>query len=344
MIFEPFVEEWKLEQSDIEAAARLYSQDYRKKRKRADPSKLLLFLYAKGILAEEESFFRKASFEGLFAAKTVKLQKALERLKTIVEKGETTPTRLTLEAASVFNVFANSHPEWNAENSFVVFRDHDNLQGKSHALVERFQKSGLCYMHACVVLQHYLVAMNNNDQVPMLNMAEYLKKYMPSDRLYQHIWNNKGGDSLDFLKHILKERPNSKSIFHCSNWNDLEFMNEYLYLYGPGLVSGFCVAKNFIGTEWQHLGNYEVEKFEGRHAMVLVGCRSVGGEKRYLLQNWWKSKPYVEVDVDYLLSSEATVHFIMEPQKEMGDYPTNLETLVECESGIDASENFIPDN
>ena len=26
--------------------------------------------------------------------------------------------------------------------------------GKPHALVERFQRSGLCYMHACVVLQH----------------------------------------------------------------------------------------------------------------------------------------------------------------------------------------------
>ena len=70
----------------------------------------------------------------------------------------------------------------------------------------------------------------------------------------------------------------------------------------------------------------------------------VDGKKRYLLQNWWKSKPYVEVDVDYLLSSKATFHFIKEKQLEMGDYPTNLEALVECESGIDASENFIPDD
>jgi hypothetical protein len=200
-------------------------------------------------------------------------------------------------------------------------------------------------MHACVVLQHYLVAMNNDDQVPMLNMAEYLKKYMPSDRLYEQIWNNEGGDSLDFLENILKERPDSENILTLSNnvLADTE-MDKLVQSYGPGLVSGFCVAKDFIGTEWQHLGDYEVEKFEGRHAMVLVGCRIVDGKKRYLLQNWWKSKPYVEVDVDYLLSSEATIHFIMEPQKEMGDYPTSLETLVECESGIDASENFIPDN
>jgi hypothetical protein len=27
----------------------------------------------------------------------------------------------------------------------------------------------------------------------------------------------------------------------------------------------------------------------------------------------------------------------------MGDYPINLAALLECESGIDASENFIPE-
>jgi hypothetical protein len=302
-------------------------------------------LYAKGILAEEDSVIRKRSFQLLLDATTPQLKKALVRLKTIVEKGETTPTRLKMEADSVFDDFVTKHKEWKEEDSFVVFRDHQNLKGKSHALVERFQKSGLCYMHACVVVQHYLVAMNNDEEVPMLNMAEYLKKYMPGDRLYQHIWNNRGGDSLDFLETILKERPDSENILTLSNkvLADTE-MDKLVKSYGPGLVSGFCVAKDFVGTDWQHLGKYKVEKFEGRHAMVLVGYRIVDGKKRYLLQNWWKKKAYVEVDVDYLLSSKATIHFIKEKQLEMGDYPTNLEALVECESGIDASENFIPDD
>jgi hypothetical protein len=199
-------------------------------------------------------------------------------------------------------------------------------------------------MHACVVVQHYLVAMNNHKEIPMLNMAEYLKKYMPGERLYQHIWNNKGGDSLDFLESIWKEKPESESIIHCSNRSDLDSMDGYLQSYGPGLVSGFAVEKNFTGDDWQHLGKYNVENFKGRHAMVLVGYRIVDEKKRYLLQNWWKSKPYVEVDVDYLISSKATIHFIKEKQEKMGDYPTNNDAFVECETGIDASENFIPDN
>jgi hypothetical protein len=186
--------------------------------------------------------------------------------------------------------------------------------------------------------------MNNDKDVPMLNMAEYLKKYMPGDRIYEHIWNNKGGDSLEFLENILKEKPDAESIMHCSNRSDLNSMDILLNAHGPGLVSGFAVAKDFTGDDWQHLGKYEVEKFEGRHAMVLVGYRIFDGKKLYLLQNWWKKKPYIEVDVDYLLSSKATVHFIKQRQLKMGDYPTSMESLIECESGIDACENFIPED
>lgn len=64
-LFTPYVEEWKLETSDIETAAKLFAQDYGKKRKRGapTPSKLLLFLYAKGILTAESSVVRKAEFE-----------------------------------------------------------------------------------------------------------------------------------------------------------------------------------------------------------------------------------------------------------------------------------------
>ena len=342
-LFRSYADEWKLATSDVERGAELFTQDYGTEN--TDPPKLLLFLYAKGILAAKSSVVRRTEFKDLLEANSDKLKKALERLTTIVEKGEMSPTREKLVADTMFEDFVALHPEWKEDDSYVVFRDHEDLKGKSHALVERFQKSGLCYMHACVVVQHYLVAMNNPETVPMLNMAEYLKKYMPVDSLYEHIWNNKGGDSLDFLKNILKEKPEAKNIVALS-YSSLENsdIGGLLKSYGPGLVSGFSVATDFIDPNWQHLGEYKVERFEGRHAMVLVGYRIVDGQKRYLLQNWWKSKPYVEVDADYLLSSEAIIHFIKEKQMKMGDYPTSFESLVECESGIDASENFIPDN
>ena len=101
----------------------------------------------------------------------------------------------------------------------------------------------------------------------------------------------------------------------------------------------------FLNTNWQHLGPrvYKPDDFVGRHAMVLVGSRLVGGKERYLLQNWWKTKPYIEVDADYLKNVDSTIHFLTVPQMEMGDYPTTFESLVECDGGIDASENFMPE-
>ena len=277
-LFTRHAKDWNLTSSDIEQAAQLFTQDHQRPRGfitrlfaslvtcnwsetiNNTPSNLLLFLYAKGILSSESSNVRLEEFQTILTGESMK---ALERLTTIVEKGERSHTRFTLEADSMFDDFVTKHEEWKGNDSFVVFRDHQDLKGKSHALVERFQKSGLCYMHACVVVQHYLVAMNNQEEVPMLNMAEYLKGYMKSDELYDQIWNNKGGDSLNFLEKILKKKPASENISHCSNKKDLDVMDEYLHSCGPGLVSGFCVEEKFTSDDWQHLGKYSVEKFEG---------------------------------------------------------------------------------
>ena len=70
LLFTPYADEWKLEESDNKTAAELFAQDYKKKRKRnaTTPSKLLLFLYAKGTLAEEDSVIRKRKFGSVFAA------------------------------------------------------------------------------------------------------------------------------------------------------------------------------------------------------------------------------------------------------------------------------------
>jgi len=136
----------------------------------------------------------------------------------------------------------------------------------------------VCYIHACVVVQHYLVAMNNDKEIPMLNIEEYMKKCMTGDRLFQHIWNSKGSDSLDFLKNVLNTRPDPEDIFHCSNRNDFDSMDVLLKTYGPGLASGFFVSMTFIGADWQHLGKSTVEKLEGRHDVVLVNYRIVDGD------------------------------------------------------------------
>ena len=358
--------EWGLDSSAIEEAYQRITGDA------ADvlEDKLLLFLYAKGILAEENfPGERNSSFRALLAGKTKKLKMALERLRTIVVKGETTPTNTPVGSSpnpiSYFEAFVEQHPEWKhfevgenskidenpekwKKNNFVVFRDHYRLKGKEHALVERFQKSGLCYMHAPVVLQHYLVAMANEEPIPMLDMTKYLKQHMSPSQLYDHIWENKGGDSYDFLEKVLFDKLAYDDVILYSG-RELKTTDlcHSMEQYGPALVSGFHVSQDFKDSnQWQHLGIQSNELFLGMHAMLLVGYRKFNDKNgketiHYLLQNWWKSKAYVEVDMNFLASSKSSLRFITKKQTQMGNFPVNEHILVECD--IDACEQFVPE-
>ncbi|KAI3632185.1 hypothetical protein MIR68_010021 [Amoeboaphelidium protococcarum] len=142
----------------------------------------VFFLYAKGIIRDEESVVRTKKFDNLLNPDRAmvsdearnKLKQARERLRRIVVIGKV--GKNFDDEGTLFDAFVGKHPEWGPENSYVIFRDHKLLKDKPHAYVERVQLSGLCYIHAPVILQHYLVAMFSDDAVPMLDMAVYLKK------------------------------------------------------------------------------------------------------------------------------------------------------------------------
>jgi hypothetical protein len=236
--------------------------------------------------------------------------------------------------ANLFDAFVAEHPEWGPGKSFVVFRDHELLKGKPHAYVERVQLSGLCYMHAPITLQHYLVAMSSNDAIPMLDMAEYLKKHMSAEALERRIWDDEGGDSETFLKQILVKHPAPVFLTRCGQ----EELEPYLISFGPALISGFEVEEAFDSGNWQHIGPMTTA-LKGEHAMVLVGMRKEGDATRYLIQNWWKKKAFVEVDGEYLSACGAYVNFVQTRQTAMGPYPTNTHEHVECEM-LDAQEIY----
>ena len=338
-VLEHYREKWGLRDEQIESCIRLMVLDEVSLLIQND--NLRLFLYAKGILASERSLIRRIEFEDLLEGRrTADLSKALERLKNIVEKRETTPKRGTIQPTTMFESFVQAHPEWKeGKDVFVIHRDHPDLRGKEHALVERLQPSGLCYMHAPIVLQHYLVAMTNIGKVPMLDMPKYLRSQISTGSLYRRIWDDEGGDSFDFLEHILSVIPEE----NLHGIRTEERLTKSLHEFGPALVSRFRVTKDFASNEeWQYLDKLE-GKIIGLHAMVLIGCRSIGQERRFLLQNWWHKKPYVEVDLKYLLTTRANIHFIQEKQYSMGDFAQSYEPLVECESGMDAAERFLPE-
>jgi hypothetical protein len=132
-MFNDYATEWSLDAGAVKAAVELAAKDKvatgrKRKRSITPPSKQHLFLYAKGILAEESyPGERKNVFEALLKGATPKLQKALERLTTIVLRGEVTPTRTELDPPTQFDLFIQQHLEW--KDGWVAHRDHPGLKG-----------------------------------------------------------------------------------------------------------------------------------------------------------------------------------------------------------------------
>jgi hypothetical protein len=149
-----------------------------------------LFLYSKGILDYEKSFTRTDKFDDLL--ESPQFETARARLGRIAQSEETS-IDFTKREDNLFDKFIKIYPEWLPNSSFVVFRDHPLLVHKPHAYVERIQLSGLCYMHAPIVLQHYLVTMHSNSTVPMLDMAAYMRRFLSSRALQGRIWDDEGG-------------------------------------------------------------------------------------------------------------------------------------------------------
>jgi hypothetical protein len=148
---------WNLNDSQIINCMKTITLD--KSSSQVYDDNLRLFLYAKGIMQNKESATRKAEFDSLL--NNPKNDGAKQRLLRIVDFGEENAD-FSPGAETIFEKFVKDHPVWASNCSFVVFRDHPKLRLKPHAYIERFQLSGLCYMHAPVVLQHYLVAMTND--------------------------------------------------------------------------------------------------------------------------------------------------------------------------------------
>lgn len=71
----------------------------------------------------------------------------------------------------------------------------------------------------------------------MLDMAEYLKKYVVGDALEDQIWRDRGGSSVDFLEKILITQLFTTFVV-CNPTDDFEV---HLKTLGPAVISSFKV-------------------------------------------------------------------------------------------------------
>lgn len=75
--------------------------------------------------------------------------------------------------------------------------------------------------------------------------------------------------------------------------------------------------------------------------MALVGCRTQHDQFFFLLQNWWKSKQFIEVDAVYLKACSAFVTFVTTRQTDIpASFVTGFGKYWELEA-VDKSEGVV---
>jgi hypothetical protein len=142
------------------------------------------------------------SIEGWDPASSARLDRLMRGDETVSsEKAE------KFKFEHQFKKFLKLHPEWSEVGAAVLFwRSYDqNFHEKM--LVMRKQMSGLCFMHAPVLLQHYLVSIYKikNKQAldfKMIDVAVYIKDHWRGPVLAQYLLYNRGGSAVDFFGKI----------------------------------------------------------------------------------------------------------------------------------------------
>lgn len=193
---------------------------------------------------------------------------------------------------------------------FPGYKDKDVFfLRKPAALCQRYQKSGLCYMHGPAMVQHYSLSHYGSPEKPvMIDLLSYVQNHFTTKQLENHIFSDEGGDSHLFLKSILEAGSQLKSFFSLPPYE--EFVDCF-EKFGPCLVSQFKVHPCFYEGTQRHFHDQPTGILLGLHAMVVVGHRKdEAGKSFFLLQNWWKLKQFVECGAEYLMAVQPQYHFV----------------------------------
>ena len=173
--------------------------------------------------------------------------------------------------------------------------------GKNYLKVLRCQLSGLCFIHACVVLQHYEVSINKPDDsknVGMLDIGKYQGSILNGKALEDYLTTPLGRDTIstlnklcglgfDDIRHFrLPIIDNESTEVEISARNTLcdRIMNRLEVQ--PALVSSFIVMTDFLSSSEVFFTTPKSEcwpKERETHAMVLVGIKKTRAGEYYFL-------------------------------------------------------------
>jgi hypothetical protein len=218
--------------------------------------------------------------------------------------------------------------------SFVFFDE----VARDKFMIIRTQTSGICYMHAGALLQHYLNCIRTKvHNHIMLDLSTYMRNDASMDDFERYIFQGGGGSSVDFFQEITGtddllaftiSPPDSTTA--CDDQAEL-LTKHFEARREPGLVSGFRIEANFHEKS-KSVFDYKVKKSDFqtkimngkrtyvKHSMLLIGAHwdKETNQKWFLLQNFWRNKYFRLVSAEYMASCRATIYFVSDLAGDVG--------------------------
>ena len=265
-----------------------------------------------------------------------KMRCRLTRLLASNDTPQTAEGHAAPDPRAALDAFLASNPLWAEAGAHctLLFREFPSCMD---ALVLRLQKSGLCFLHAPLVAVHYLVSLLVADsRVP--DVTTFMRRQIGDGGTARYLLNDSGGDTTSVLLQVLQPAEGSvrAELLPFPFYGPKSFSSFGLLIrkYGPGVVTSFRTERALKEPRTSYTGAH-TSLFHGLHALILVGVRFDAASGKYflLLQNSWERLPFFEVDEDYWQASEATVRFVVTPQRSLrAGFATN--DLRSAESGV----------
>ena len=242
------------------------------------------------------------------------------------------------------------------EATVHLFWTQFNEEQLARIMVIRKQKSGLCYLHAPVVLEHYLFAIaTGGAHSSTYDIGKYEAHVLSGDHLVDFLLKDVGGSSQNTLNEICGLREADTKHFHIPDKEDDSFYMTVCDMIldrvaqSPALVSTFRVYPDFRRTDTVSFSHIPLQGTQGTssssrvpmHSMVLIGGRkTVDGEYLFLLQNWWEGRYFVEVSGEYMHHCQAEITFVKKAITRRRELTTFLCDALYAETSADASETL----
>jgi hypothetical protein len=296
---------------------------------------MLAFLYEKDVVqipagstrAENRKIWYSAIMHPETSCNASLFEKAHKKLRRIIATADVyVSTHVPADVLS-WDEAMIAMPQWTDPGSSYVFHRDDRdifAENRGQVLLQRATEKGPSYMHAPVVLQHYLISKYSKSKIDpvILDMAKYIRDTYTARQLKRHIVNDEGIPS-HFLMTMLLQRNSASKIVDIDKI-DAALLKQH----GPVLLSEFPLCDDFGSDDGRlvhDLGDCDAsagnavspnlgspasvrcanEGEPGRrcilnHAMLVIGARGEGAARRFLVQNWWRRHQFVEMSLGYI--------------------------------------------